>query len=188
MARLMEARGFVATGLNEILRESATPRGSLYYHFPGGKEELAIAAIRETATNMAERTRAMLFGRDPAVAIESFISEVARHVTETAGQAGGPIAAVAIESSSTSPRLSEECRLAYVKLREAFQEPLEREGIAAERAEELAIVIVAAVEGAIILARIERGPRVMHLVGRELAALVSHELLAARAKNRGAAM
>lgn len=188
MARLMESRGYFATGLNEILRESATPRGSLYYHFPGGKEELAIAAIRETASNMAERTRAMLFGLDPAAAIESFIAEIARHVTETAGQAGGPIAAVAIESSSTSPRLSEECCLAYVKLREAFQEPLEEAGIEAEQAEELATFIVAAVEGAIILARTERGPRVMRLVGRQLAALVSQALLAAHAKNRGPAM
>ena len=44
-AKLFETKGYYATGLNEILAESGAPKGSLYYHFPKGKEQLALAAI-----------------------------------------------------------------------------------------------------------------------------------------------
>lgn len=44
-SRLFELKGYNATGLNEILAESGAPKGSLYYHFPKGKEQLALESI-----------------------------------------------------------------------------------------------------------------------------------------------
>src|SRR5579862_4730019 len=44
-AELLQRQGYAASGLNEIVARSGAPRGSLYFHFPGGKEELAVAAI-----------------------------------------------------------------------------------------------------------------------------------------------
>lgn len=45
-SNLFEIKGYNATGLNEILQESGAPKGSLYYHFPNGKEEIALEAIK----------------------------------------------------------------------------------------------------------------------------------------------
>jgi TetR/AcrR family transcriptional repressor of lmrAB and yxaGH operons len=51
-SRLFRLRGYDGIGLNDILKESSIPKGSMYHHFPGGKEELAVAAIQHTK-NMA---------------------------------------------------------------------------------------------------------------------------------------
>ena len=50
-AELLRCQGYHATGLLQILEQSRTPRGSLYFHFPGGKDELAVAALRQAAAS-----------------------------------------------------------------------------------------------------------------------------------------
>jgi TetR/AcrR family transcriptional repressor of lmrAB and yxaGH operons len=42
---LFQARGYHGVSISDILDATALPKGSLYHHFPGGKEELAIAAV-----------------------------------------------------------------------------------------------------------------------------------------------
>ena len=42
---LLEKQGSHATGLNEIIRESGAPKGSLYYYFPEGKDQLVSEAV-----------------------------------------------------------------------------------------------------------------------------------------------
>ena len=49
-AQLLQRQGYHATGLSEIVEKSAAPRGSLYFYFPGGQEELACAALRQSGT------------------------------------------------------------------------------------------------------------------------------------------
>ena len=44
-ADLFRRYGYHGTGVNQILDESGAPAGSLYFHFPGGKAELATEAV-----------------------------------------------------------------------------------------------------------------------------------------------
>ena len=56
-AYLFQLQGYHATGLNQIIKESKSPRGSVYYHFPNGKEELAIEAVKYTGKSVEEQLK-----------------------------------------------------------------------------------------------------------------------------------
>jgi TetR/AcrR family transcriptional regulator, lmrAB and yxaGH operons repressor len=154
MCSLLEAQGYHGTGLNQILRESGAPRGSLYYYFPEGKEELAAEAITRTGTHMAAHVRAELgASTDVAAALTRFVLRIAAHIEGSGFCKGGPLTAVAMETAASSERLNLACRDAFIQLEAAFADGLSAGGVAPERAASLATVIVAAIEGGIILSR-----------------------------------
>ena len=62
---LLERQGYAATGLNQIVRESGAPKGSLYHYFPGGKDEIAVESLQQGAQAVAERIREALTPRRP---------------------------------------------------------------------------------------------------------------------------
>jgi TetR/AcrR family transcriptional repressor of lmrAB and yxaGH operons len=151
---LLENQGFHATGLNEIVKESGAPKGSLYYYFPEGKEEIVAETVRFSGQRTAERIRTHLETiADPAEAIQSFLETIAYHIEASGFRAGGPITIVASESATTSERINLACQEAYTQLREAFAAKLRAGGIDAAKAESLAWTVNATIEGAIILSR-----------------------------------
>ncbi len=151
---LLEAQGYHATGLNQILAESGAPKGSLYYYFPAGKEELTAEAINRTGRRVAERIKHGLATiDDPIVAIQSFIRMVAYHVEASGFRSGGPLMIVAMETAISSECLNSVCREAYDLLLHAFQEKLQSGGYAEAQAIQLATFIISAIEGGIILSR-----------------------------------
>src|SRR3982751_5168753 len=78
---LLELQGYHATGLNKIIKESGSPKGSLYYHFPGGKEELAIEAVNHVGKIVLQRIRENLEQiENPAESIQIFIKNIALNV------------------------------------------------------------------------------------------------------------
>lgn len=98
-ASLLHRHGYYAVGLNKILAESGTPRGSLYLHFPGGKEELACASLMASAAQSEAALQATLeIARDPVEAVK-LICESAAQTMETSGwQSGCPVATTALEA------------------------------------------------------------------------------------------
>ncbi len=158
--QLMETQGYHATGLNQILAESGAPKGSLYYYFPEGKEELGVEAIERSGRLIEMRIRQMMSDiDDPVTAVTGFITALAGQVDASGYMAGGPITAIAVESASTNDRLREACHTAYVSWQEAFAERLVAGGFGEERSRRLAGVIVSALEGGIILSRSQRSPQ-----------------------------
>lgn len=151
---LLENQGFHATGLNEIVKESGAPKGSLYYYFPEGKEEIVAETVLFSGQRTAERIRTHLDTiADPAEAIQSFLEMIAYHIEASGFRAGGPITIVASESATTSERINLACQEAYTQLREAFSTKLRAGGIEPAKAESLAWTVNATIEGAIILSR-----------------------------------
>jgi TetR/AcrR family transcriptional repressor of lmrAB and yxaGH operons len=173
---LLEAQGYHATGLNQILAASSAPKGSLYYYFPDGKEQLVAKAIDRTGDLVAERIKQGLASiPDPVEAIQSFVETIAYHVEASGFRAGGPLMIVAMETAISSERLNAACRQAYQQLQAAFQERLLAGGYSQASAAQLATFITASIEGGIILSRTNHSGdplrQVAHLLGQVLRTL-----------------
>ena len=153
-SKLMESQGYHATGLNQIIAESGAPRGSLYYHFPGGKEELAAQVITRNGKTFARLIMEhMQEDIAPADSVRDFILGVAGGLEATGFQSGGPLTTIALETANTSDQLNRACRDAYQAIQEAFTQKLRRLGVPAEDAPPIAEFIMIAIEGGILLSR-----------------------------------
>ncbi|MEA2684035.1 MAG: hypothetical protein QOK05_2363 [Chloroflexota bacterium] len=145
--RLMRRTGFNGTGVLDVIADSGAPRGSLYFHFPGGKEELAVSAVarvRDDICAWVERTT-----------IEQFFHQYARWMEKTDCQDGCPVAALASDGSH-SPRLLAAAQDALLAMQDAFAAKLVAAGHTPARAEELGSTLVCMFEGAIIMGRARR--------------------------------
>uniref|UniRef100_A0A7C1FIM8 TetR/AcrR family transcriptional regulator n=1 Tax=Caldilinea aerophila TaxID=133453 RepID=A0A7C1FIM8_9CHLR len=156
-SRLLERQGYHGTGLNQIIRESGAPRGSLYYYFPEGKEALAAAAIAEQGVRMRTFTSALLDEiEDAAEAVDRLLERLIESFSVSDHCGGAPLAAVALETAGSSERLRTTCANAYAGLIDAFAQKLTQAGHALQEAQMLATTIVASIEGAVILSRTQR--------------------------------
>jgi TetR/AcrR family transcriptional repressor of lmrAB and yxaGH operons len=123
-AGLVHRRGFHGTSLNEILTESGAPRGSLYYHFPGGKEELVLQATRQGVAMVTRLLNEVLAGSpDPADGVRAFV-EAAAHMLRDSGYVFGcPVAPIVLDSPESSA-LAEVCQEALEEWRQVLVEGL----------------------------------------------------------------
>jgi TetR/AcrR family transcriptional regulator, lmrAB and yxaGH operons repressor len=170
---LLENQGFHGTGLNEIVKESGAPKGSIYYYFPEGKEEIVAETVRFAGQRTAERIRTHLASiEDPAEAIRSFLETIAYHVEASGFRSGGPLTIVASESATTSERINQACQAAYDELRQAFTDKLRAAGLAEDKAVSLAWTVNATIEGAIILSRTFHSGDPLRQAAAQLACLI----------------
>lgn len=166
---LMESQGFHATGINQIVKESGAPKGSLYYYFPEGKDELAEEAIERAGRALAGRiAQGLAAGATAAEAVRLFVSNIAHHVEASGFQSGGPLMTVAMETATSNQRLNLACREAYSLLQGAFETKLVESGYGEENARRLATFITAAIEGGIILCRTYHSGDPLRLVADHL--------------------
>ena len=170
---LLENQGYHATGLNEIVKVSGSPKGSIYYYFPGGKEGITAEAVLFAGKTASERIRIHLAEvADPAEAIQDFIETIAHFVEVSGFRSGGPLTIVASETATTSEKLNQTCREAYDMMRVAFEEKFLSGGFSPQRAASLAWMITSATEGGIILSRTYHSGDPLREVARELAGLI----------------
>jgi TetR/AcrR family transcriptional repressor of lmrAB and yxaGH operons len=162
--------------LNEIVKESGAPKGSLYYYFPDGKEQITAEAILQSGRVVSERIRAGLQGSgDVSRTLLGFIFQIAESVERSGFAAGGPLTAVAMETATTSERINLACREAYGMLEAAFKEKLLERGFSKGRADQLSRFIVASIEGGILLSRVHHSADPLRLVAKQLNILLSME-------------
>lgn len=171
---LLEKQGYHGTGLNEIVKESGAPKGSLYHYFPEGKEQIVAEAVLMSGKETAERIRLELKKSSSASkSIYDFILNVAEHVELSNFAAGSPLTAVAMETATKSKKINVACHEAYLMLHTAFKEKLLESGYTKLQSDELAEFIVASVEGGIILSRTAHNANALRGVAKQLKILLS---------------
>ena len=171
-AGLVHRRGFHGTSLNGILEQSGAPRGSLYYHFPGGKEELVLEATRQGVAIVTQVLKQVLTDSpDPADGVRAFIQAAAHELRDSGYIFGCPVAPIILDSPESSA-LAEVCQKALEEWQQVLVEGLDSAGIERGRAESLATVIVCGLEGGLILARARRDIAPLDAVAEELASMV----------------
>jgi TetR/AcrR family transcriptional repressor of lmrAB and yxaGH operons len=173
-ADLLEKHGFRATGLNKILSESGAPRGSLYFHFPGGKEELAAVALRDAGAAVERLLRAQADGaRTAAEGLVAALGWLESRMVAAEFEKGCPVVMVALEAAATSEPLHHACSTIYRAWARAIADRLRSEGVEAQRADALADVVLAAIEGALVLCRAHRSSVPLRRVAAELPRLLA---------------
>ena len=158
-AQLIRRKGVSGTGLREIVVEADAPRGSLQHYFPGGKDELVSDALLwagDVSARRIGRSLSELQSKVPSALLASIVDGWRRDLTNEQFSAGCPLVAAAADTAATSEQLRQVLRRAFDGWLEPLSESLVDLGVPLERADYLAIVIIAALEGAIILARIRR--------------------------------
>ena len=168
-ARLIRRRGYHATGLAEIVSESGVPKGSLYHHFPGGKEELAVAGVRHGGVWIVGSVeRRIDESGSVAAGVAAFCDHYVESLERTGYQAGCPVATITLEAASESDGIQQAVGSVFSGLVELITDRLRREGVHGAAARSSAFATVSAIEGALIVARATRSTEAMETVRDQL--------------------
>jgi TetR/AcrR family transcriptional repressor of lmrAB and yxaGH operons len=170
-ALLLHRQGYHATGLNQILAESGAPKGSMYFHFPGGKEQLVAEAVVAAGAWLDHH----LASHEPAAtldALDAHLDDVATALAESDYAVGCPIATVALEVAPHSAAVGDACAEALDRLIDRIASWLERDGAGAAAAAATAQLVYVAIEGALVLAKARRSTAPLTALRGQLPGLV----------------
>ncbi|MBI1252184.1 MAG: TetR family transcriptional regulator [Alphaproteobacteria bacterium] len=180
---LFRKRGFEGVGLAELLEVSGAPRGSLYFHFPGGKTQLVQEAIRSVSAMISERVRERARKHKTAESyINNAMSTWAHDLEDSAYQNGCLVAVAALESASDAPEIAEVAREAFSAWEHEIAIAAMSWGMTESDAAIFASAMIGAIEGAIVLSRARKSPKPFEDANRAMQAL-ARELLGRNASH-----
>ncbi|NMM61778.1 TetR/AcrR family transcriptional regulator [Clostridium sp. P21] len=173
-AMLFQVNGYNATGLNEILKESGSPKGSLYYYFPGGKEELALEAIKLSSETIQKRLKNTLDKySNPVEAIQSVIKNIIEDLKNDGKLKDISLSLIALETYLSIESLRKACESAFIDIQNVYTKKLIESGLSKETAQELGIFIQVIIEGAITISVTEKNSRAFLTVSKQIGILLN---------------
>ncbi|WP_298839457.1 TetR/AcrR family transcriptional regulator [Clostridium sp.] len=173
-SRLFQIKGYNATGLNEILAKSGSPKGSLYYYFPKGKEQLALESInlagQKIITNIITALDSI---ENPIEAIVFNIENIAIIIDNEQIISDISISLIALETYMTSEILRKACDEIFTSLKNIYAEKLIKSGINKDKAYELGCVIAAMIEGGITLSLTKKNGDSLRIIAKQIHNLIN---------------
>ncbi len=171
-ARLFRRYGYAATGLARIVAESGAPRGSVYHYFPGGKPEIGAAAVGFAGERVRRSLQALADGgHPPGELLRAYAGQLAGWMAQSDFRDGCPIATVLLEAAADEPAIRAAGARAGAGWTRVLDRALREHGVAPRRARRLALTAIAALEGALIQARVAADTTPIAEVAGEIAGL-----------------
>ena len=166
---LFSRQGYSGTGVNEIARVGNAPMGSFYHHFPAGKEALAAHAIDAGGAQYGRLIAQCLAGPGAlGTRLAAIATRTADHLQRTNYAQGCAVATTALETVTTSPLLQARAAAAFAQWQGLVRDAALAEGLVAESADDVATLSIALLEGAEMLARVQRERAPLEAAARHL--------------------
>jgi TetR/AcrR family transcriptional repressor of lmrAB and yxaGH operons len=174
-SQLFRQRGYHATAFSDVIQASGAPRGSIYFHFPGGKQELAREAIALAGDEIEQMVAAAARSDGPGSFVCALGDMMAARLEGSGYRSGCAIATMVLELAPQSEALSSDFEKVFERWRRALARHFEVWGITPERASDLADLVMSVVEGGLVVSRAARHIDSFRTAIEALAELVEHE-------------
>ncbi len=171
-AGLLSRRGLQGTSFSEVLAATGAPRGSLYHHFPGGKDELVAEATRYVGDQLLGALD-RLEPATPGEVAERFAAIWRRVLSGSDLGAGCAVAAVTVAAGEDQGDLVDLAGSVFVEWQAALAGLFERTGVPPDRAADLALLLLVSVEGSLVVCRAERSLEPFDRVTAQLVAVAA---------------
>jgi TetR/AcrR family transcriptional repressor of lmrAB and yxaGH operons len=167
-AELVRQRGVHGVGLRQIVAHADGPRGSLQRYFPGGKTQLITEALNLAAAEVLDETESELIeAANLADAIDAIFAPWRQVLVDSNFTLGCPVAATVVDASGDD-QLRQEARTLLAQMQDSVREALVRFGVPKSTADDDASVLLAALEGALILSRANQSTQPLDTMQRFL--------------------
>lgn len=185
MFDLLQRRGLHGIGLSDVLAQAGAPKGVLYHHFPGGKVELAVAAIQAAVAYItATFDHLQATHDDPVQVLRAWLDHAQKQLAQSTFERGCPLATVALESTADDHTLRQALAQGFAAIRDRLTQLLAQAGVSSARAAQLSTLMVAAYEGALIQARVAGSAQPVSDIAEMVVEWVRREIQSKDGKDR----
>lgn len=170
-ADMIGRRGLRAASVRELAKHAGAPLGSTYHYFPGGKAQLAAEAVRWADEQTTAQLTRLMAGGSKSV-LHGFLDGWRKALLDSDFRRGCPVLAIAVEDQGEDASPRDAVVFAFSNWTTTLAKSLRDDGMAAAAAADTAMLIIAAVEGAVAMSRAERSVQPLEVVGRQLQRLL----------------
>ncbi|MEH7010945.1 TetR/AcrR family transcriptional regulator [Neobacillus niacini] len=172
---LFQQKGYKGVGVTEIIKACNISKGSFYHHFPNGKEELLIACLKSIdeaiTTHMVD-----IFKRYPTTqeATQAMIDILVNDLEREGRIVVSTFTSIVSEMGSLSEPVREACSDLYLKMQTIYCTKLAEDGFSKENANSIALMMIASIEGAIMLCLTQKSSHPLKIISHELPKILNH--------------
>lgn len=171
---LFANQGYHATGISEILKKSNAPKGSLYYYFPQGKEQLAQEALQKTAEKISTEILDVLAkASTPLEGLQQHLIYIAQKIEKDLFQPNVSISLIALETFSSNEIIRLECERTFQQIQNIYKNSFLKMNLKEDYADFLAMTMVMLTEGAITLSLTKKNTQPLHQLANNLPLLIN---------------
>lgn len=170
---LIRERGVAGATIDAILARSDAPRGSVYYHFPGGRSQIITESIGFAGAWITNMIAGAAAAKDSHQMLHGVVESWKKTLKYSNFEAGCPMMAVAVDGIAEDPTLRAPTADVFTQWRVALTTQLIADGVDAERSRRFANMAIASIEGAVLLCRVDQSTGPLDDIEQELDALLS---------------